>query len=540
MIPLGWSLILAVWLTGVAALGYRIWSAVDRGAPASRRHRLALATMLVAVGATVSTCLALQQGVGSDRPALQGLLGRHATLPRLVPRFPAAEVPAALPFTFDTLINGIVVGWMFGVAILGGRLVGGLILASRIRRKAAPVSSPAVHAPVLRPGSRGRLSRAIDVLETDEVDAPVTLGWVRPAILLPRSLLFALPGPALEALLAHEVAHARAYDYPINFVQSVVELLLFHCPSMRWLSREARLAREQARDDDAVRACANRELYACALGRLAEVCLKAQARMAPGAAGPSLVGRIRRLLEGESMSKPSAAQWGGLGAGLLVLAFTGAVVASTAASHAARSIKVSRAAFPAIPRSYGAAQGSPVEIEGVTSSTDIVFAAVRVRNTMRHGRVTGIVFAQLIEAGHDLRVIEASETATLPVSLGPSETAELPLHALPVQRVRKAQQEFGRAQASLAVTAVELSGGSRWTAPLREGASTVQEATRQAPPRLSRTSLARPGDPRAQLCLDDDHSEYSEGAIVPLLGEEGHFACCRSGGTWRECSAPGP
>ena len=56
---------------------------------------------------------------------------------------------------------------------------------------------------------------------------PLAMGWIQPMILLPVTALSGLPADQLEAILAHELAHIRRYDYLFNLVQSVVETLLF-------------------------------------------------------------------------------------------------------------------------------------------------------------------------------------------------------------------------------------------------------------------------------------------------------------------------
>jgi len=455
-----------------------------------------------------------------------------------LPSSSAEKATALIPVSLNGALRGLSIAWLATIAILGMRLAGGLVFTSRLRAKATVVHNEVLLEVVRRLASRAGVRPDIHLLETDDIDAPATMGWRRPAILLPRSVVSALPVSLLEPLLAHEVAHLRGRDYAANLVQSVTELLLFHCPGTRWLARQARLAREQARDDEAVAACGSVALYARALGHLAAVCAARQGLIAVGASGPSLAGRMRRLLQGETMRKPSVFQSLTLGAALILTAVTGAAVAAVAAGHAGEPAP-GTSPRP-VPYGYGSAQGSPVAIEGITSIGDSVFGAVRVRNTLPRGRVTGIAFASLTEGGQDLRLIDAVETPLFPVSLGPNESVELSLKLPPVVRARPRHDRSGSVQGFLAVTAVELAGGSRWSAPLRKEATTVHEAVRMAPSRLSRTNLSREGYPTAHLCVDDDRLEYSEGAIVPILGEEGHYACCQAEGFWRECPVPGP
>ena len=64
--------------------------------------------------------------------------------------------------------------------------------------------------------------------------------------------LAGLPADQMEALLLHELAHIRRYDYLVNALQSMVEALLFYHPAVWWVSGHIRSERELCCDDVAV------------------------------------------------------------------------------------------------------------------------------------------------------------------------------------------------------------------------------------------------------------------------------------------------
>src|ERR1019366_7190393 len=99
----------------------------------------------------------------------------------------------------------------------------------------------------------------------------------------------------LEAVLAHEFAHIRRYDYLVNVLQMVVETLLFYHPAVWWTSSRIRHERELCCDDLAVRSCGDAVCYARALTRLERLRLMTPA-MAMGSTGGALAFRIQRLL----------------------------------------------------------------------------------------------------------------------------------------------------------------------------------------------------------------------------------------------------
>src|SRR5438045_2418615 len=116
-----------------------------------------------------------------------------------------------------------------------------------------------------RLAARLRVNRPVRLLQSALVHVPAVLGCVRPVILLPASALTGLTPLQLEALLAHELAHVRRYDYLVNLVQSVIETLLFYHPAVWWISARVRDEREHCCDDLAVAVCGDPHFYASAL-----------------------------------------------------------------------------------------------------------------------------------------------------------------------------------------------------------------------------------------------------------------------------------
>jgi GWxTD domain-containing protein len=99
----------------------------------------------------------------------------------------------------------------------------------------------------------------------------------------------------VEAILLHELAHIRRYDYLVNLLQVFVEGLLFYHPAVWWISGVMRAERENCCDDLVVGVTGGALEYASALTAL-------ETRRSPrellAATGGGLVNRIQRLLGG--------------------------------------------------------------------------------------------------------------------------------------------------------------------------------------------------------------------------------------------------
>jgi beta-lactamase regulating signal transducer with metallopeptidase domain len=305
---LGLTLAHLLWQTGVLALAYASWKALARGASVSLQYRAALLTLALGVMAAGVTFWILGSARELDQPA--GSASGPTIATRAMARVARASLAVPVPprmreaVRSPSVLGGLVAGWTAGGLILGARLFGGLLLSRQIRKRALPISTGGLHEAHGRLASRLGLRPPVPLLQSDEVDVPVAVGWWRPAVLLPTGLLRIDTVVSLEPLLAHELAHVRARDYAVNVLQTGLDALLFFCPGARWLSAEVRRLREFRCDDEAVALSESPARYVHALARLAE--RQNPGFPAPAATGPRLVDRIRRLSEGDLMPRSRA------------------------------------------------------------------------------------------------------------------------------------------------------------------------------------------------------------------------------------------
>ena len=202
----------------------------------------------------------------------------------------------------------LTVAWLFGVFFLSLRLAGGLFYTQRLRRNRTFPIGAEWQQKLQRLCQQLQIRQTVVLLESARIQVPTVIGWLRPVILLPASTLTGLTAQQLEAVLAHELAHIRRYDYLVNLLQTAVETLLFYHPAVWWVSKQARLEREHCCDDLAVAVQGNTLAYARALAEL-ETLRGGGPRFALAANGGSLLARIERLLGGSQSMKPQPGPW---------------------------------------------------------------------------------------------------------------------------------------------------------------------------------------------------------------------------------------
>lgn len=257
---------------------------------ATGRYRLALMTMLGLALCPVLTFLYLH-----SHSLNVALKPAHAAT--LIGTLNVAADHAIASWHAHELLPWLVGLWLCGV----------LALAIRSLRQWARLSKLVAGATPLPAHWTGRLvwlserfdvSRPIRLLSSALVPTPMLVGWIRPAILLPASMITGLAPDQLELVIAHELGHVRRLDYLVNLIQVVIETVLFYHPVVHWVSRDARNAREECCDDLVLQVARGDPLvYARTLADLEEMRQDlAVAAPALGIGGGVLLNRVRRIV----------------------------------------------------------------------------------------------------------------------------------------------------------------------------------------------------------------------------------------------------
>jgi beta-lactamase regulating signal transducer with metallopeptidase domain len=285
----------------------------------------------------------------------------------------AAIVDAAMlrRETIEPWLPVLLLVWLVGVSLLTLRLVSGWIWIQHLRNHGAPADE-GWEAVAARLSRRLHITRGVQLLESSLVEVPTVIGWIKPVILLPASVLTGLSPQQLEAILAHELAHIRRQDYIVNLLQTLVETLLFYHPAVWWLSRRIRVERENCCDDIAVSLCGDPYSYARALADLEE--RRGARHLALAANGGSLLQRVRRLLGAPTSHAGRGPGWLAGTAAVLVM---GGIVAGALGDGITRAQQAPAeppaaaipAALPVAPQtpSIEPASASPVVPRSATS-----------------------------------------------------------------------------------------------------------------------------------------------------------------------------
>ncbi|HET9363103.1 MAG TPA: M56 family metallopeptidase [Vicinamibacterales bacterium] len=264
----------------LALLGALVGVQFARHARASVRHLLvamsfvvllllpAAAVVLTPIDITISSVAKISSvapAAAEPRPVAQAdALGTASSL--VAPAIEVAAPTRRSTGALFSLAQWLRVAWAFGMLAFLVPMAGALWRVRRVRRNAVRWSDGEALARQL--GADAGLSRQVVVLRHEDVDAPMTCGIVRPAIVLPWDVE-AWSATDVRHALIHELEHVRRGDWPVHIMARVVCAAYWFHP-LAWVAwRRLHLEAERACDDAVVRQSDGRA-YAAQLVQLAE------------------------------------------------------------------------------------------------------------------------------------------------------------------------------------------------------------------------------------------------------------------------------
>lgn len=340
VVALGWTLLHFCWQSTIIALLYAL---VDRclfRATTAVRYGVAM-TMLASMPlAAIATFVEQERLVvhldrGEQAVVASQIGSLHTTIAMEAPFVAPAMGDSELWIAghADRLMPWIDGAWLAGVCFLALRAAGGWWRLRSLRRNAQVAVPEPLERSFAKVVKELRLVQPVVLRVSRDVISPMAMGIWRTSVILPLSVATSLPAEQVEAVLAHELAHIRRWDYFCNLLQTAIECLFFFHPAVWWMSRRTRELREVCCDEIAARTCADPGIYAEALLQMEEQRAEhLQLAVALHGKGGTLLNRIRRVMGERTMEYGSMS--------VVRVAAAGLVVAGLAAApHVAKGLK---------------------------------------------------------------------------------------------------------------------------------------------------------------------------------------------------------
>jgi len=192
------------------------------------------------------------------------------------------------------------------------QLVRNLGHVKRIRTKGLRKADIQYRLFVQKISSRLNIKKRVTVFVSELITSPLTIGYLKPVILLPVAALNHLTVQQVEAILLHELSHIRRLDYLVNLVMSVISTVFYFNPFVRQFMKAIDEERENCCDEMVLQFQYDKVGYATALFTLEKISTAAQALAIAATGKNSLKKRIEKMAGMENNKQFSFRQVAGL------------------------------------------------------------------------------------------------------------------------------------------------------------------------------------------------------------------------------------
>ena len=140
------------------------------------------------------------------------------------------------------------------------------------------------------------MKKPVKVWVSEWVNSPVTIGFLKPIILVPMAAINHLSTSQMEAILLHELSHIRRMDYLMNFLLNMVRVILYFNPFVKAFVRIVESEREKSCDEMVLQFQYDTYDYASALLTLEKVSRRHQVLVVAAAGNTDLLTRIELMM----------------------------------------------------------------------------------------------------------------------------------------------------------------------------------------------------------------------------------------------------
>ena len=118
---------------------------------------------------------------------------------------------------------------------------------------------------VSRIAAQMNIQKKVQIWVSEFVSSPVTIGFLKPVILVPLAAINHLTPQQLEAVLLHELSHIKRFDYLVNLIINFIQAVLYFNPFAKAFVKIVEREREKKCDEMVLQFQYDSHEYASAL-----------------------------------------------------------------------------------------------------------------------------------------------------------------------------------------------------------------------------------------------------------------------------------
>jgi beta-lactamase regulating signal transducer with metallopeptidase domain len=304
----GWTLFHSIWQITVIAIVLVLLLVLLKSFSARIKYTMAFLALVSCLAWSVTTWYSSYHSAVQKKEMKESLLNNPEAIKLLLKEkiVSQAQVTSSgqVPLNLDRLklkssikrfMPLVFFIWLAGVLFFLLRMTGGMVYILQLRNRHVVEIENKWHEKISDYIRKLKINRKIGVLQSAVAKVPMVVGFIKPVVLLPASILSGLGSKEIEAIIAHELAHIKRNDYLFNIIQSVIETLFFYHPALWVISKSIRNERENSCDDLALKITRDKLSYIKALAASQSLFTPSTARAVAFASKGGLLNRVKRI-----------------------------------------------------------------------------------------------------------------------------------------------------------------------------------------------------------------------------------------------------
>ena len=279
---LGWAVVNSIWQFALLWGAYQIFTSLRPRAQAATKSALASGMLLTGFGWFLFTFFSYAGNADAIAEAIPYLYGPAGWNHWIIDALPLASLIYLL---------------LLAVPVV--RFIRNYRYVQLIRSQALQKADVQWRLFVQKLSAQMGIQKKVELWVSHLVTSPVTIGYLRPIILLPVAAVNHLSAEQVEAVLLHELAHIRRFDYMLNLVVRFIQTILYFNPFVKAFVRIVEAEREKSCDEMVIQFQYDAQRYAAALLTLERSGGTIPQPFALAAAGTrqhQLLGRVENIL----------------------------------------------------------------------------------------------------------------------------------------------------------------------------------------------------------------------------------------------------
>lgn len=296
---LGWAMLNSFWQMGLLYVFYLLLESLAARSP-QKKYLLATGFLLAGFFWFLYTFISFyQNGVAGT------IIARHDSTPTSK--------------TWNTILSSLSIVYMFLLLMPVYRFYKNWQHIGHLKKTASIKVALEYRLFIKKIARHLGIKRIVRIYISPFVQSPVTIGCLKPIILMPLAAMNNLNTQQVEAVLLHELAHIKRHDYLFNIIITFLQTLLYFNPFVKKFTDLIEFEREKCCDNLVLQFQYDKISYAAALLLLEKNILRNETLALAAAGKNHLLKRVEKIVGLETTGAFSVSKFTSILASILFL-----------------------------------------------------------------------------------------------------------------------------------------------------------------------------------------------------------------------------